>query len=69
MIFCPLQFVFHQTCDIMPFAPKVNGKEKAVKERRNPEKGNAGEEDNVFLLQYSLLYSLFCTDFSFAGRE
>ena len=29
---------FHQTCDIMPFDPKVNGKEKAVKEERNQKK-------------------------------
>ena len=53
----------------MPFVPKVNGKEKAVEEKRNIEKVNVHEEDNVSLLLYSLLYSLFCTDFSFAGRE
>ena len=69
MIVYLLQFVFHQTCDIMPFVPKVNGKEKAVKERRPIEKDNVREEDNVSLLSYSLLYSFFCTDFSFAGRE
>ena len=68
-LFCPLQFVFHQTCDIMPFVPKVNGKEKAVEEKRNIEKDNVREEDNVSLLPYSLLYSLLSTDFSFAGRE
>jgi len=69
MIFRPLQFVFHQTCDIMPFVPKDNSKEKVVEEKRNIEKDNVREEDNVSLLPYSLLYSLFCTDFSFAGRE
>ena len=69
MIVCLLQFVFHQTCDIMPFVPKVNSKEKTEKEKRNIEKDNVREEDNVSLLPYSLLYSLLCTDFSFAGRE
>lgn len=64
-----IAIVFHQTCDIMPFVPKVNGKEKAVEEKRNIEKDNVREEDNVSLLPYSLLYSLLCTDFSFAGRE
>ena len=53
----------------MPFVPKVNGKEKAVEEKRNIEKDNVREEDNVSLLPYSLLYSHFCTDFSFAERE
>ena len=43
----------------MPFVPKVDGKEKAVKERRNLAKDNVREEDNVSLLPYSLLYSLF----------
>jgi len=66
---CLLQFVFHQTCDILPFVPKVNGEEKAVEEKRNIEKKNVREEDSVSLLPYSLLYSLFCTDVSFAGRE
>jgi hypothetical protein len=59
MIFRPLQFVFHQTCDIMPFVPKDNSKEKVVEEKRNIEKDNVREEDNVSLLPYSLLYSLF----------
>ena len=53
----------------MPFVPKVHGKEKAVNTKRNPEEDNVREEDNVSLFQYSFLYSLFCTDFSFAGRE
>ena len=50
MIVCLLQFVFHQTCDIMPFVPKVKGKEKAVEEKRNIEKDNVREEDNASLL-------------------
>ena len=53
----------------MPFVPKGYGKKKAVNEKRNPGKDNVHEEDDVSLLQYSLLYSLFCTDFSFAWRE
>ena len=69
MIVCLLQFVFHQACDIMPFVPKVNGKEKVVEEKRNIEKDNVREEDNVSLLPYSLLYSLFSSDIPFAGRE
>ena len=51
----------------MPFVPKVNGKEKAVKEKINPQKDNVREEDNVSLLPYSLLYSLFALIFPLQG--
>ena len=56
MIVCLLQFVFHQTCDIIPFVPKVNGKEKAVKEKRNIEKDNVREEDNVQFVVFTFLH-------------
>jgi hypothetical protein len=43
----------------MPFVPKANGKEKAVKEKRNIEKDNVREEDNVSLLPYSFVVFTF----------
>ena len=43
----------------MPFVPKVHGKEKTVNEKRNPEKDNVREENNVSLLQYTVCFIHF----------
>jgi len=47
----------------MSFVPKGCAEKKAASEKRNPEKDNVREEDNASLVQYSLLYSLFCLFF------
>jgi len=53
----------------MSFVPKGCAEKKAVSEKRNPEKDNVREEDNASLVQYSLLYSLFCLFFPLQGGD
>ena len=53
----------------MSFVPKGCPEKKAASEKRNPEKDNVREEDNASLVQYSLLYSLFCLFFPLQGGD
>ena len=46
----------------MPFVPKGCAEKKAASEKRNPEK-------DASLVQYSLLYSLFCLFFPLQGGD